>query len=46
MLYEVITTVRDKVINGLLFIKRKFGQSDGFFNLTLSRKDIAEFAVV
>ncbi len=37
-------TVRDKVINGLLFIKRKFGQSDGFFNLTLSRKDIAEFA--
>lgn len=37
-------TVRDKVINGLLFIKRKFGQSGGFFNLTLSRKDIAGFA--
>ncbi len=37
-------TVKDKVINGLLFIKRKFGQSDGFFNLTLSRKDIADFA--
>jgi len=37
-------TVKDKVINGLLFIKRKFGQSDGYFDLTLSRKDIAEFA--
>ena len=37
-------TVRDKVINGLLFIKRKFGQSDGYFNLILSRKDIADFA--
>ncbi len=37
-------TVRDKVINGLLFIHRKFGQSEGFFNITLSRNDIADFA--
>nr|WP_321409973.1 Crp/Fnr family transcriptional regulator [uncultured Carboxylicivirga sp.] len=37
-------TVREKVINGLLFIKRKFGQTDGYFNITLSRKDIADFA--
>ncbi len=37
-------SVREKVINGLLFIESKFGQSDGFFNLTLSRKDIADFA--
>lgn len=37
-------TVRDKVINGLLFIHRKFGQTDGFFNITLSRNDIADFA--
>jgi CRP/FNR family transcriptional regulator, anaerobic regulatory protein len=37
-------SVRDKVVNGLLFIKQKFGQTDGFFNITLSRKDIADFA--
>lgn len=37
-------TVRDKVINGLLFIHRKFGQVDGYFNITLSRNDIADFA--
>lgn len=37
-------TVRDKVINGLLFIHRKFGQTEGFFNITLSRNDIADFA--
>ncbi|WP_075603282.1 Crp/Fnr family transcriptional regulator [Saccharicrinis aurantiacus] len=37
-------TVKDKVINGLLFIQRKFGQDNEFFNLTFSRKDIAEFA--
>lgn len=37
-------TVRDKVINGLLFIHRKFGQTDGYFNITLSRNDIADFA--
>ena len=37
-------SVREKVLNGLLFIKRKFGQTDGFINITLSRKDIADFA--
>ncbi|WP_159519726.1 Crp/Fnr family transcriptional regulator [Sunxiuqinia indica] len=37
-------TVREKVINGLLFIMQKFGQTDGFINITLSRKDIADFA--
>ncbi len=37
-------SVRDKVMNGLLFIYRKFGQSEGFFKLTLSRNDIADFA--
>lgn len=37
-------SVRDKVVNGLLFIYRKFGQTDGYFNITLSRKDIADFA--
>lgn len=37
-------TVREKVINGLLFIERKFGQTDGLINISLSRKDIADFA--
>lgn len=37
-------SVREKVINGLLFIERKFGQTDGYINITLSRKDIADFA--
>ena len=38
-------SVREKVINGLIFINKKFGQSDdGFINITLSRKDIAEYA--
>jgi len=37
-------TVREKVVNGLLFIHRKFGQSEGFINIILSRKDIADFA--
>jgi CRP-like cAMP-binding protein len=37
-------SVREKVVNGLLFIHRKFGQSDGFINIILSRKDIADFA--
>jgi CRP-like cAMP-binding protein len=37
-------SVREKVINGLLFIGRKFGQTDGYINITLSRKDIADFA--
>ncbi|RKD85066.1 Crp/Fnr family transcriptional regulator [Mangrovibacterium diazotrophicum] len=37
-------SVRERVINGLLFIESKFGQTDGFINMTLSRRDIAEFA--
>lgn len=37
-------SVREKVINGLLFIGRKFGQTDGYINITLSRRDIADFA--
>ena len=37
-------TVREKVISAILLIKRKFGQSEGYLSLTLSRKDIAEFA--
>jgi CRP-like cAMP-binding protein len=37
-------SVREKVINGLLFIEHKFGQTDGFINITLARKDIADFA--
>jgi len=37
-------SVRERVINGLLFIENKFGQTDGFINMTLSRRDIAEFA--
>lgn len=37
-------SVREKVINGLLFISHKFGQTDGLINIFLSRKDIADFA--
>ncbi|WP_319500253.1 Crp/Fnr family transcriptional regulator [uncultured Draconibacterium sp.] len=37
-------SVRERVINGLLFIENKFGQTDGYINMTLSRRDIAEFA--
>ncbi len=37
-------SVREKVINGLLFISQKFGQTDGLINITLSRRDIADFA--
>ena len=37
-------SVREKVINGLLFIEKKFKQTDGFINITLSRRDIADFA--
>jgi len=37
-------SVRERVINGLLFIENKFGQSDGYINMILSRRDIAEFA--
>ncbi len=37
-------TVREKVIDALLYINRKFGQSKGFLNIQLSRKEIADFA--
>lgn len=37
-------SVRERVINGLLFIENKFGQTNGYINMTLSRRDIAEFA--
>lgn len=37
-------TVREKVIDALLYINRKFGQLNGFLNIQLSRKEIADFA--
>lgn len=38
-------TVREKVINSLMLIDHKFGRTeDGFLNLNLSRKEIADFA--
>lgn len=37
-------SVREKVIDALLYIHRKFGQSKGYFNISLSRRDIADFA--
>ncbi|MDN3669137.1 Crp/Fnr family transcriptional regulator [Echinicola jeungdonensis] len=37
-------TVREKVIDALLYINRKFGQNKGYLNIQLSRKEIADFA--
>ena len=37
-------TVREKVIDALLYINRKFGQQDEMLILQLSRKEIADFA--
>lgn len=37
-------TVREKVIDAFLYINRKFGQVNGFLNILLSRKEIADFA--
>lgn len=37
-------TVREKVIDALLYINRKFGQKKNFINVSLSRKEIADFA--
>ena len=37
-------TVREKVIDALLYINRKFGQKKGYLSLPLSRKEIADFA--
>ena len=37
-------TVRERVIDSLLYIHRKFGQTDGTIDIALSRKEIADFA--
>jgi len=37
-------TVREKVIDAILYINRKFGQTNSFLNVKLSRKEIADFA--
>lgn len=37
-------TVREKVIDAVLYINRKFGQTKGLLNIQLSRKEIADFA--
>lgn len=37
-------TVREKIIDAFLYINRKFGNTDDFLNISLSRKDIADFA--
>jgi len=37
-------TVRERVIDTLLYIHRKFGDLRGFLNLPLSRKDYADYA--
>ncbi|MEQ8472753.1 MAG: Crp/Fnr family transcriptional regulator [Marinoscillum sp.] len=37
-------TVREKVIDALLYINRKYGNTNGFINVQLSRKEISDFA--
>ncbi len=37
-------TVRERVIDTLLYINRKFGQLNGFLDLPLSRRDYADYA--
>lgn len=37
-------TVREKVIDALLYINRKFGRTKDLLNLQLSRKEISDFA--
>lgn len=37
-------TVREKVIDAILYINRKFGQNNGLLNLQLSRRELADFA--
>jgi CRP-like cAMP-binding protein len=37
-------TVREKVIDSLLYINRKFGQKKDYLSVRLSRKEIADFA--
>ncbi|OHX66400.1 Crp/Fnr family transcriptional regulator [Flammeovirga pacifica] len=37
-------TVREKVIDAILYMNRKFGQNKNLLNIQLSRKEIADFA--
>ena len=37
-------TVRERVIDTLLYVNRKFGQVNGYINLQLSRKEYADYA--
>ncbi len=37
-------TVRERVVDTLLYINRKFGDLNGFLNLPLSRKEYADYA--
>ncbi len=37
-------TVRERVIDTLLYVNRKFGQLNGYINLQLSRKEYADYA--
>jgi len=37
-------TVRERVIDTLLYVNRKFGQSNGFIDILLSRKEYADHA--
>ena len=37
-------TVRERVIDSLLYIHRKFGELNGFLNLPLSRREYADYA--
>ncbi len=37
-------SVREKVIDGLLYLSNKFGQTNKYINIILSRRDIADFA--
>lgn len=37
-------TVREKVIDAILYFNRKFGQVRGYLNIGLSRREIADFA--
>jgi CRP-like cAMP-binding protein len=36
--------VREKVVDALLYVNRKFGQKNGYLRIMLSRKEIADFA--
>ena len=37
-------SVKERVIDSLLFIEKKFGSTEGLFNVRLSRKDFAEYS--